>query len=471
MIVSIFGMLSVWAIPGDKVLAREFKAGTAVLDITPSLGGEIVGGFLPIEARLIHDPLHVRCLVLQSEDTSIVLVVCDLLGIHRAVSQQARDLIAQRYAIPPAHVMIAATHTHSATSAHEPRYSEEATLTEYQRFVVQRIVDAVGCALQRLEPAELGYAAIPVPEHVFNRRWFMGPGTIPPNPFGEVDQVKMNPPAGSPHLIEPAGPVDPHLRFLAIRAPTGRLISVFAAYSLHYVGGVGHGHVSADYFGMFCERLRELVEQNKHDPPFLALLANGTSGDVNNINFRHPRPAQPAYAQMRHVAYDLADKLYAALPQVSYHSQVKLAALYREVPIATRRPRENQQAWAHEILTQTPPAEGTLDLPRIYAQRVLTLTQAPAEVHVPVQVLRIGPVIMGTLPCEAFAEIGLEFTECVTRQPAFLVELAHGYYGYLPTPRQHAWGGYETWLGTNWLEIEASNKLLAHLLEMVDQLP
>ena len=52
-------------------------------------------------------------------------------------------------------------------------------------------------------------------------------------------------------------------------------------------------------------------------------------------------------------------------------------------------------------------------------------------------------------------------------QPAWLVSLSHGYYGYLPTPGQHKLGGYETWLGTNRLEVQASEKMLAALLEMV----
>ena len=47
-----------------------------------------------------------------------------------------------------------------------------------------------------------------------------------------------------------------------------------------------------------------------------------------------------------------------------------------------------------------------------------------------------------------------------------MVELNHGYFGYLPTPRQHKLGGYETWLGTNRLEPDASDKLLAELLAM-----
>jgi neutral ceramidase len=51
-------------------------------------------------------------------------------------------------------------------------------------------------------------------------------------------------------------------------------------------------------------------------------------------------------------------------------------------------------------------------------------------------------------------------------QPTFTIELANGSYGYLPTPHQHKLGGYETWLGTNKVEQDASEKIVAQLLAM-----
>ena len=41
----------------------------------------------------------------------------------------------------------------------------------------------------------------------------------------------------------------------------------------------------------------------------------------------------------------------------------------------------------------------------------------------------------------------------------FVVSLAHGYFGYMPTPEQCKLGGYETWIGTNRLEPEAAPKM------------
>jgi hypothetical protein len=94
----------------------------------------------------------------------------------------------------------------------------------------------------------------------------------------------------------------------------------------------------------------------------------------------------------------------------------------------------------------------------------------PETTKIPVQAIRIGDVCIGTMPVEVFTEIGLEFKQKCPQQPAFMVELANGSFGYLPSPRQHKLGGYETWLGTSRLVPEASDKLLAELLSMAQEL-
>ena len=68
---------------------------------------------------------------------------------------------------------------------------------------------------------------------------------------------------------------------------------------------------------------------------------------------------------------------------------------------------------------------------------------------------------------EVFTETGLEIKARSPFPDTFTIELANGGYGYLPTPAQHALGGYETWLGTNRVETAASDKIVAKLLELL----
>ncbi|MCO6458754.1 MAG: neutral/alkaline non-lysosomal ceramidase N-terminal domain-containing protein [Pirellulaceae bacterium] len=447
--------------------ADNLRAGAATSNITPELGEPIIGGFVPFPSKYVHDELHARCLVLDDGQTRLVLVVCDLLGIHQVVSDEARRLIQERSGIPPEQVLVCGTHTHSASSAlGRDRLKYEQTPDDYQKFVARRIADGVARAVHDLRPAELAFGTAEAPEHVFNRRWSMRPGTMPENPFGGTDLVKMNPPAGSENLVQPAGPTDPVVSFLAVRELDGPPISVFASYSLHYVGGVGDGHVSADYFAVFSEELARLLDADRQQPPFVAMLSNGTSGDINNINFRQPRGRKQPYEQMEYVGRDVAAKVHAALEKLEYRSDVPLAARYRLLPVAWRKPDAEMRQWAERTLAAGP--QSPRDLSYIYAQRVTGLAGFPETAEVPLQVLRIGDVCIGTMPCEVFCEIGLEFKRRSPRQPAFLVSLAHGYLGYLPTPRQHELGGYETWLGTNRLEKQASVKMLDALLQMAE---
>ena len=57
--------------------------------------------FLPFPATHMHDELHARCLVLDDGKTMLAVVVCDLLGMHRGVSVEARRQIQDATSIPP----------------------------------------------------------------------------------------------------------------------------------------------------------------------------------------------------------------------------------------------------------------------------------------------------------------------------------------------------------------------------------
>ena len=298
----------------------------------------------------------------------------------------------------------------------------------------------------------------------------MKPGTIAPNPFGEIDQVKMNPPRASPNLLEPAGPIDPEISLLSTRSRDGKPIAVLANYSLHYVGGVPEGHVSADYFALFCDRLSHLLNAEHQSPPFVAMMSNGTSGNINNINFREPGERSPPYAKMNQVADEVARSAHQALSGITYHDWIPLAGSLRELSVKTRRPTPEQLERAKKIVTEVKQDGHQSTLEEIYAERTLRLNEYPESITIPIQALRIGELGISGVPCEVFAEIGLELKQRVPLKSSFTISIANGYFGYLPTPEHHRLGGYETWLGTNRLEVDASTKIVNQLLEMFESM-
>jgi hypothetical protein len=101
---------------------------------------------------------------------------------------------------------------------------------------------------------------------------------------------------------------------------------------------------------------------------------------------------------------------------------------------------------------------------------VLSLAEADETLNVPLQALRIGDLAVCALPFEAFAEIGLDIKRRSPFPRTMVIGVANGANGYLPTPAQHKLGGYETWLGTNRVQEDASVILTDHLLQMLAEL-
>ena len=59
--------------------------------------------------------------------------------------------------------------------------------TPVTHLEMRRIADGVRCAANNLQPARVGWGSGSEPGVVFNRRYYMKPGTMPPNPFGGIE--------------------------------------------------------------------------------------------------------------------------------------------------------------------------------------------------------------------------------------------------------------------------------------------
>ena len=133
----------------------------------------------------------------------------------------------------------------------------------------------------------------------------------------------MNP----PEIIIPTasgGITDPEIRFLSVQSTAGRLLRCWR-YS-YYVGGVNTGDISADYFGYFSRYIEDKIGAEHVEPPFVGALSNGTSGDINNINFQ-PKPGgkrYDRYEKMKEVADNVASKVWEAYEKVEYVNWVPL---------------------------------------------------------------------------------------------------------------------------------------------------
>jgi neutral ceramidase len=439
---------------------NELLAGAATAVLTPNLGVSLCGAMQDRRAEHLHDDLMARALVLDNRTVKIVLVVLDLFAARKDWLGEIKHQIAGFTKIPMGNILISCTHTHSAIATVDVFQSNADS--DYMKWAAVKVTDCVRTAVQRLAPARIGWAVGREGKVMFNRRYFMAEGIQSPNPFGGQDKVRMNPGEENRAIVRPAGPIDPDVAVLAVKRkpdPEGQPIAVFASYALSYVGRNPAGDVSADYFGVVADMLHDKLNAPRRDPrqPFVGILANGCSGDINNIDVRRRLEQTHPYQQIYNVADIISTAIAQAYRGMIFRDTVPLAVAERAVDLGVRKPTAQEVNTAREILQRAP--QGPLqNLEEIYARETVQLSEWEAKFRTPVQAIRIGEMAICALPGMPFCQVGLNIKGKSPFKTTMMVALANDFAGYLPTEEAHGLGGYETWRAkSSFLEVKAAS--------------
>ena len=152
------------------------------------------------------------------------------------------------------------------------------------------------------------------------------------DPFGQrTVRANMHPGYQNPDAIAPSGPVDPALTLLSIQSRQGRPIAVLANYSMHYFGAEP---ISADYFGRFGAALARRIGATSAQPPFVAIMSQGTSGDQMWMDYGQPKkdPGLEAYGDA------VARFAQQAYQSIAYRDWVSLAMAETRLVLGRRVP-------------------------------------------------------------------------------------------------------------------------------------
>lgn len=442
--------------------AKVFRAGACAVDVTPQkLPAIINGGMTEWKSSEVTDPLFCRALVLDDGTTQLAIAVVDSCVIPRELIDEAKLLAQQATGIPAGHMLVSATHCHSAPSVFAVLGT--GVDEDYAKFLPGKIAEAIAGANKNLRPARIGWAVGRDPKNVFCRRFIMKPGTAPTNPFGGTkdDQAMMNPGHQNPNAIRRTGPVDDSVSVISVQTQDGRPIAVLGNYSTHYAGAPG---ISADYFGVFCRRIGELIGAAT-DSGFVGLMTNGTSGDANCLDFVNP----PRKFDRFTVGEDVAQAAFAAYKTIQYYDWVPLAVAEQELTLEVRMPSAQEVAEAEAFVAKANMPNGKpRNVPEVYALETIILSKMPPTRQLKLQAMRIGGLGIAAFPNEVFGSTGLEVKARSPLQPTINIELANGYFGYIPPPDQFPLGGYTTWRArSSCLEIQAEPKIKAAILELL----
>ena len=439
---------------------EQFKAGSYVINVTPEkLPALINGGFTPRFYDKVKTPVNARCVVLQKGKEKIALVVVDSCGMGKELLDEAKELIEKEISIPKNNIMISSTHTHSAPSAKAALGTS--FKNEYKDFLREKIVKGVIEANKQLRPAEIGWGSCEAPEHTAVRRWIFRSDKIEKDPFGNISvKATMHAPGrGIKTVTGESGPEDPQLSLISFKGLDGNPIAVLANFSMHYFAG--ENAISADYFGLFSEGLKDEISTNKN---FVGIMSHGCSGDIWRRDYSKEKSnikIDEYSKQMTKMAVDVYKNMkhYTA-------DTLRMKEVRKEYKLRT--PTNERLVWAKDVLAKMGDRDPK-NKTEVYARESLYLHEMQKSTIVQ-QAIQIGDIGIATTPCETYALTGMKIKERSPLAKTMVIELANGSDGYIPPPEQHWFGGYNTWAARSaGLEVQAEPKITEVALSLLEE--
>lgn len=455
-------LLFVLSGPDTATARADLQAGAAVIDVTPETLPAIVnGGLVSRSVGDVKTRLSARALALSDGTTKLVIVVVDSCMLPRPLLDEVKKLAASRTGVPMHHLLISATHTHSAPASMSCLGTNADP--NYVPVVKLKIVDAIAAALAKLQPAEVGFGKANAASFTALRRWILRPDRIADDPFGNPT-VRATMHAGSnwDNVTGESGPEDPDLSLVSVRSLDGKPIAVLANFSMHYYSG--EKGLSADYFGLFSEGLKKRIDP---DGNFVGIMSHGCSGDIWRRDYTQPDKWNSKQT-IDDYASGLLDIAMQAYGRISYRHNVDLGMAEKRMTLAYRVPDQQRLEWAERILAEQgdrPPKTR----PEVYAMEQLILHERQ-RTEIVVQALRIGDIGIATTPNETYAVTGLKIKAASPLAHNMVIELANGGDGYIPPPEQHRFGGYNTWAARSaGLEVMAEPKITEACVSLLEQ--
>jgi len=427
------------------------KAGFGKVCITPSAGASLAG----FAARKgvstgVHDDLFARALVIDDGALPVAMVSVDVLAMAGDFVERVREAIGRRVPIQPGRVMLASTHTHAAPVTISTFFNpDEAVDAEYLERLAHAIEEAVAQAWVERAASRIGVGA------------------------GRVAGIGVN------RRSRTGAPVDDEVGIVKIADPSGRTRGVLFNYACHpTVLGPDNLLATGDFPNMAVERIESRLGADS-----FAMYTNGAEGDVSmghssELSAIGVIAPGRTFEHAAELGFRLGDAVLAALDGIETQSSaaVGAASLPVKLPLKRYPAQEEAARTLRQAVERVRILEGAGDSPayrqaqsellygsieHYYARETARFTDGLLPIDL--QAIRIQDALFVAVPGELFVEVALRAKQSAGR-PVFVVGLANGYVGYLPSRDAYEQGGYE--VVSSMCRADASDRLLEAIAEL-----
>lgn len=403
------------------------KAGYAKICITPPAGSRLTGFSARHEVSTgVHDDLFVRSLVLAQGDRAVALVSVEVLALSTETVHAIRQRIAADTGIPPGDILVAATHTHSGPVTVRSFFNDhEEPDSQYLERLVQAAAASVARAWRTRFDAQVGVGGCLVEGLGVNRR----------NP----DSTEVNRQAG----------------ILRLDAAVGETRAVAVIYGCHpTVLGFTNLEVSGDYPSAALNSIESAL-----GPQSFAMFFNGAEGNVSighsaELSLVGVMTGDRTFEHAKILGELLASTVLQTLPSIRTSAEPALGTASITVSLDGRQYPAVEILQAKMCEARARCAALALDdpaLPQARAKELYAsidyanarrLRALGGRILLEIQAIRLDGALLVGVPGEVFAETSLALDRKLP-EPVFLIGLANGYVGYLPTADAFRQGGYE----------------------------
>ncbi len=426
------------------------KAGAAKIEITPTDNVWMDGMIRTHPSQGVHDPLHARCLALSvGHDLSeaCVIVSVEIVSLSERDADLIRHTVAERRGIPRERIVLAATHTHSGPATIGV-FNPQAI--EYVADLRGKLVHVIEEALDNLQPADIGSASGSETTISHYRRLLADDG-----------KVVMNwEPVPPERIVRPLGEIDPEVGVLKVTdaADPQQPICILFNHAGHpnVLSGDNY-HISADYPG-YAARLLE----TEYD--CVAMFVNGAQGtmDVDGLRDRDWQGVVRVGTALATATSEVVDRISpVADPYIN-----SCAATYH---LEKRKIGAEELRWAEQLLETTGGSVQSMadGVGEDYKAKLYKQIYDAPHTHVEIEQICVvvGDTAMISFPGELFTEIGMQIKSRSPFRHTYLIGLANGKIGYIPTRKAISEGGYA--VDTRRLDVNAEDVIVAQSLALL----
>lgn len=379
------------------------------------------------------DFLQATCVAFKEGDTTVLMYSQDLIRSTASWIKEVRNQITQKLGIPAEHIMISATHTHSAPDSTKNIPS----IQNYRTLYIAQMVKAAEKAVADLAPATLSGTKTDA-ELNYIRHYRMVDGSYSGSNFGDW----------SLKIEDHARDNDPGMQLVKITREGDKKDILMVNWQAHpcNTGGVEKLDISADYIAP----LRDKIEADTGMHFIYFLGACGDQNATSRLEDHHGLEHQEYGQKLAQYAIDALPNL-----QPIEGSGIKNTQVIYEGPV--NHDDEHLQAEAQQVKAAYE-AGGRdagnavakkLGISSVYhASAILARPSRPQTTTMEINAIRVGGMAFITAPIEMFAAHGSHIKENSPFGITFVLTCANDAKGYIPTADAYDYGCYESYTST-----------------------